>query len=160
MKKLALAPAVAIAITGLAASPVIAAPEAPSSATQQPGASPAAKSPVQLQEAAAQGVTAQAGEIAVSATSVTVDEFAENGVGIAGAGLEADTEYSMTVEPASGQNVNVFETTVTTDADGAFEDGVEAVAGLPAHDGAECGADDPGDEGGAADQEQRPGQRL
>ncbi|WP_152346976.1 LPXTG cell wall anchor domain-containing protein [Brevibacterium sp. CFH 10365] len=127
MKKLALAPAVAIAITGLAASPVIAAPEAPSSATQQPGASPAAKSPVQLQKAAAQGVTAQAGEIAVSATSVTVDEFAENGVGIAGAGLEADTEYSMTVEPASGQNVNVFETTVTTDADGAFEDGVEAV---------------------------------
>src|SRR5699024_9695621 len=82
---------------------------------------------VQLQKAAAQGVTAQAGEITVSAKNVTVDEFAENGVGIAGAGLEADTEYSMTVEPASGQNVDVFETTVTTDADGAFEDGVEAV---------------------------------
>jgi hypothetical protein len=32
MKKLALAPAVAIAITGLAASPVIAAPEAPAQA--------------------------------------------------------------------------------------------------------------------------------
>src|SRR5699024_10730348 len=36
MKKLALAPAVALAITGLAASPVIAAPEAPSPVDTQP----------------------------------------------------------------------------------------------------------------------------
>lgn len=125
MKKLALAPAVAIAITGLAASPVIAAPEAPASAPSadtQP-----AKSPVQLQKGAAHGATAQAGKIGVSADSVTVDEFAENGIGIAGAGLEADTEYKLTVEPASGPNVNAYETTVTTDAEGAFEDGVEAV---------------------------------
>lgn len=121
MKKLALAPAVAIAITGLAASPVIAAPEAPASADTQP-----AKSPVQLQKGAAQDVTAQAGEIGVSADSVTVDEFAENGIGIAGAGLKADTEYKLTVEPASGQNVNAYETSVTTDAEGAFADGVEA----------------------------------
>ncbi|WP_169253359.1 LPXTG cell wall anchor domain-containing protein [Brevibacterium sp. 'Marine'] len=125
MKKLALAPAVAIAITGLAASPVIAAPEVPASAPSadtQP-----AKSPVQLQKGAAQDVTAQAGEIGVSADSVTVAEFAENGIGIAGAGLEADTEYKLTVEPASGQNVNAYETSVTTDAEGAFENGVEAV---------------------------------
>ncbi|WP_167199654.1 LPXTG cell wall anchor domain-containing protein [Brevibacterium pigmentatum] len=122
MKKLALAPAVAIAITGLAASPVIAAPEAPASTTQQPAATPA-----QLQKGAAQGVKAQAGEIGVSADSVTVDEFAENGVGIGGAGLEADTEYKLTVEPASGQNVNVYETSVTTDAEGAFD---HAVAGV------------------------------
>lgn len=125
MKKLALAPAVAIAITGLAASPVIAAPEAPASAPSadtQP-----AKSPVQLQKGVAHGATAQAGKIGVSADSVTVDEFAENGIGIAGAGLEADTEYKLTVEPASGQNVNAYETSVTTDAEGAFEDGVEAV---------------------------------
>src|SRR5699024_877216 len=125
MKKLALAPAVALAITGLAASPVIAAPDASApapSADTQP-----AKSPVQLQKGAAQGVTAPAGAISVSAENVTIDEFAAMGVGIAGAGLEAETEYSLTVEPASGQNVNVYETTVTTDADGAFEDGVEAV---------------------------------
>ena len=125
MKKLALAPAVAIAITGLAASPVIAAPEVPASAPSadtQP-----AKAPVQLQKGAAQDVKAQAGEIRVSAESVTVDEFAENGIGIAGAGLEAETDYSLTVEAASGQKVNAYETTVTTDAEGAFEDGVEAV---------------------------------
>ena len=125
MKKLALAPAVAIAITGLAASPVIAAPEVPASAPSadtQP-----AKAPVQLQKGAAQDVKAQAGEIGVSAESVTVDEFAENGIGIAGAGLEAETDYSLTVEAASGQKVNAYETTVTTDAEGAFEDGVEAV---------------------------------
>ena len=125
MKKLALAPAVAIAITGLAASPVIASPEVPASAPSadtQP-----AKAPVQLQKGAAQDVKAQAGEIGVSAESVTVDEFAENGIGIAGAGLEAETDYSLTVEAASGQKVNAYETTVTTDAEGAFEDGVEAV---------------------------------
>ena len=125
MKKLALAPAVAIAITGLAASPVIAAPEAPASAPSadtQP-----AKSPVQLQKGAAQDVSAQAGEIGVSADSVTVNEFAENGIGIGGAGLEADTEYKLTVEPASGQNVNAYETSVTTDAEGAFDHAVEAV---------------------------------
>ncbi|MGC2939439.1 MULTISPECIES: LPXTG cell wall anchor domain-containing protein [unclassified Brevibacterium] len=125
MKKLALAPAVAIAITGLAASPVIAAPEAPAtapSADTQP-----AKSPVQLQKGAAQDVTAQAGEIGVSADSVTVDEFAENGIGIGGAGLVADTEYKLTVEPTSGQNVSVYETSVTTDAEGAFDHAVEAV---------------------------------
>lgn len=125
MKKLALAPAVAIAITGLAASPVIAAPDASApapSADTQP-----AKSPVQLQKGAAQGVAARAGEISVSAESVTIDEFAEKGVGIAGAGLEAETEYSLTVEPASGQSVKAYETTVTTDSEGAFEDGVEAV---------------------------------
>ena len=125
MKKLALAPAVAIAITGLAASPVIAAPEAPASAPSadtQP-----AKSPVQLQKGAAQDVNAQAGEIGVSADSVTVDEFAENGIGIGGAGLEADTEYKLTVEPASGQNVNAYETSVTTDTEGAFDHAVEAV---------------------------------
>ncbi|MEY8570899.1 LPXTG cell wall anchor domain-containing protein [Brevibacterium linens] len=125
MKKLALAPAVAIAITGLAASPVIASPEVPASAPSadtQP-----AKAPVQLQKGAAQDVKAQAGEIGVSAESVTVDEFAENGIGIAGAGLEAETDYSLTVEAASGQKVNAYETTVTTDTEGAFEDGVEAV---------------------------------
>ena len=125
MKKLALAPAVAIAITGLAASPVIASPEVPASAPSadtQP-----ANAPVQLQKGAAQDVKAQAGEIEVSAESVTVDEFAENGIGIAGAGLEAETDYSLTVEAASGQKVNAYETTVTTDAEGAFEDGVEAV---------------------------------
>jgi LPXTG-motif cell wall-anchored protein len=125
MKKLALAPAVAIAITGLAASPVIAAPEAPASAPSadtQP-----AKSPVQLQKGAAQDVSAQAGEIGVSADSVTVNEFAENGIGIGGAGLEADTEYKLTVEPASGQNVNAYETSVTTDSEGAFDHAVEAV---------------------------------
>ena len=125
MKKLALAPAVAIAITGLAASPVIASPEVPASAPSadtQP-----AKAPVQLQKGAAQDVKAQAGEIGVSAESVTVDEFAKNGIGIAGAGLEAETDYSLTVEAASGQKVNAYETTVTTDAEGAFEDGVEAV---------------------------------
>jgi LPXTG-motif cell wall-anchored protein len=122
MKKLALAPAVAIAITGLAASPVIAAPEAPASADTQPASKPGA-----LKKAGAQNASAQAGEIAVSADSVSVEEFAENGVGIAGAGLEAETEYNLTVAPAGDQNVGTYETTVTTDAEGAFEDGVAAV---------------------------------
>jgi LPXTG-motif cell wall-anchored protein len=129
MKKLALAPAVAIAITGLAASPVVAATEAPASAPSadtQPAESPAAKTST-LQKADAQDATAEKGEIAVSADKVSVEDFAKNGIGIAGAGLEADTEYKLTVEPASGQKVNAYETTVTTDAEGAFEDGVEAV---------------------------------
>src|SRR5699024_9257514 len=98
------------------------APASAPSADTQP-----AKSPVQLQKGAAQDVSAQAGEIGVSADSVTVNEFAENGIGIGGAGLEADTEYKLTVEPASGQNVNAYETSVTTDAEGAFDHAVEAV---------------------------------
>ena len=125
MKKLALAPAVAIAITGLAASPVIAAPEVPASAPSadtQP-----AKAPVQLQKGAPQGVDAQDGSIAVSAKSVSVDDFAEKGISIAGAGLEAESEYSLTVEPTGGQNVKPFTASVTTDAEGVFDYAVEAV---------------------------------
>ncbi|AOP55147.1 hypothetical protein [Brevibacterium aurantiacum] len=123
MKKLVLAPAVALAITGLAASPVMAAPETPAQTqpTSQTGA---------LQKAKVSGTTsagAQAGTIGVSADSVTVEEFAENGVGIAGEGLTPDTEYALAVTPADGQAVNPYETTVTTDASGAFETAVEGV---------------------------------
>lgn len=127
MKKLALVPAAALALTGLAASPVSAASEAPTavpSADTQPASQPGA-----LQKAGAQGASVQAGEgdIAVSADSVTIDEFAENGVGIAGAGLAPETDYTLTVAPSGGQNVGTYDTTITTDGDGAFEDGVEAV---------------------------------
>lgn len=123
MKKLALAPAVALAITGLAASPVMAAPETP--AHTQPASQTGA-----LQKASVSGQTqamAQAGAIGVSADSVTIEEFAENGVGIAGEGLTPDTEYALTVNPADGQSVNDYETTVATDAIGAFETAVEGV---------------------------------
>jgi len=125
MKKLALAPAVALAITGLAASPVIAATEASApaaSADTQPAAQPGA-----LQKTDAQNADAQDGEIAVSADKVSVEDFAENGVGIAGTGLEAETDYKLTVAPADGQNVDAYETTVTTDTEGAFDEGVAAV---------------------------------
>ena len=125
MKKLALAPAVALAITGLAASPVIAAPQSPTQVNTQPASKTGAlqKASVSSQNAA----EAQVGDIAVSADSVTIDEFAENGVGIAGAGLTPETEYNLVVTPADGQNVSPYETTITTDAEGAFETAVEGV---------------------------------
>lgn len=124
-KTLALAPAVALAITGLAASPVFATTEAPT-AHDSANTQPASQSG-NLQKAGAQKASPQAGDIAVSADSVTVDEFAKNGVGIAGAGLEPETEFKLVVAPADDQNVGSYKTTVTTDADGAFKDGVAAV---------------------------------
>ncbi|GAA1930319.1 hypothetical protein GCM10009689_06740 [Brevibacterium antiquum] len=125
MNKLALAPAVALAITGLAASPVMAAPTAPTQVDTQPASKNGAlqKAGVSSQTA----VKAEAGDIAVSADSVTIEEFAENGVGIAGTGLTADTEYALAVTPAEGQAVSPYETPVTTDANGAFD---TAVAGV------------------------------
>lgn len=125
MKKLALAPAVALAITGLAASPVIAAPEVPTQVATQLASKTGAleKAGVSSQNA----VELQAGDIAVSADSVTIDEFAEEGVGIAGKGLTPETEYSLVVTPADGQNVAPYETSATTDAEGSFETAVEGV---------------------------------
>ena len=125
MKKLALAPAVALAITGLAASPVIAAPEVPTQVDTQRDSKTGAlkKAGVSSQNA----VELQAGDIAVSADSVTIDEFAEEGVGIAGKGLTPETEYSLVVTPADGQNVAPYETSATTDAEGSFETAVEGV---------------------------------
>src|SRR5699024_781847 len=38
-----------------------------------------------------------------------------------------ETEYDLTVAPADDQNVKDYETTVSTDAEGAFEDAVAAV---------------------------------
>ena len=124
MKKLALAPAVAIAITGLAASPVIAAPEAPASAPSA-DTQPASK-PAVLKKASAQNVPApQAAGIKVSAESVTLAEFADPGVGIVGADLAADSEYTVVTAPSDGQKVNPNEQTVTTNAEGNFETGVK-----------------------------------
>src|SRR5699024_1963081 len=81
MKKLALAPAMTLAITRLASSPVIAASDASApapSADTQPATQPGA-----LQKMDAQNADAQDGEIPVSADKVSVEDFAENGVGIA-----------------------------------------------------------------------------
>ncbi|GAA1862784.1 hypothetical protein [Brevibacterium marinum] len=127
MKKLALAPAVAMAITGLAASPVIAAPSAPT--PTQVDTQPASKTGTLKKTAVSSqtAVNAQAGTIGVSTNNVTIEEFAESGVGIAGTGLTADTEYALTVAPADGQNVETFETTVATDAEGSFEFAVEGL---------------------------------
>ncbi|WP_240689791.1 LPXTG cell wall anchor domain-containing protein [Brevibacterium sp. S111] len=121
MKKLALAPAVAIAITGLAASPVIAAPEAPApaaSADTQPTAKPGAL------KAQAGSIDKQAEEASVTLSTEIVSQAdfgdLEKGVDVVGAGLETDHDYDITVAPASGQNVNELNTTATTNADGAF----------------------------------------
>ena len=117
MKKLALAPVVALAITGLAASPVIAAPS-----TQAP------EGPASIQQAPSPAdASASEGAIAVSSASVTTDEFAKPGVGISGAGLTADAEFELVVAPTSGQNVTPFKKTVTTDETGAFETGVSSL---------------------------------
>ena len=114
MKKLALAPAVAIAITGLAASPVIAAPEAPASATQQPAAPSALK--------------AQAGSTSTTETISQADfGNAEKGVDIVGAGLQSDHDYEITVAPTGGQKVEELTTTATTNADGGFSHKVYGV---------------------------------
>lgn len=124
MKKLALAPAVAIAITGLAASPVIAAPEAPASATQQPAAPSALK-------AQAGSTNTQADEASVTLSTETVSQAdfgnAEKGVDIVGAGLQADHDYEITVAPTGGQKVEELTTTATTNADGGFSHKVYGV---------------------------------
>ncbi|MCM1011260.1 MULTISPECIES: LPXTG cell wall anchor domain-containing protein [unclassified Brevibacterium] len=117
MKKLALAPVVALAITGLAASPVIATPS-----TQAP------EGPASIQQAPSPAdASASEGTIAVSSASVTTDEFADPGVGISGAGLAPDAKFTMVVTPTSGQNVAPYEETVTTDETGAFETGVNSL---------------------------------
>lgn len=124
MKKLALAPAVALAITGLAASPVMAAPTASTQAAQ-----PASQTGA-LQKASASSqndAEPQAGDIAVSEDSVTIEDFAENGVGIAGTDLAPETEYKIVIAPADDQNVDTYTTSETTDENGAFE---TAVAGV------------------------------
>ncbi|WP_210603383.1 LPXTG cell wall anchor domain-containing protein [Brevibacterium oceani] len=123
MKKLALAPAVAIAITGLAASPVIAAPEAPASADTQPAKSPAAGT-AQLQKGSS--AKAQAGEesgVTVSKQKLSLEEFASDGVAIVGAKLNPNTEYEVFVSHADDK-VEPNTQTVTTDETGAFETGV------------------------------------
>lgn len=122
MKKLALAPAVAIAITGLAASPVIAAPEAPASAPSadtQPAAAPAA---LKAQAGTAKAQAADEAEVSLSTEKLSQADFgnAEKGVDIVGAGLEAEHDYTITVTPTSGQNVEALETTSTTNAEGAL----------------------------------------
>ena len=124
MKKLALAPAVAIAITGLAASPVIAAPEAPASATQQPAAPSALK-------AQAGSTSTQADEATVKLSTETISQAdfgnAEKGVDIVGAGLQSDHDYEITVAPTGGQKVEELTTTATTNADGGFSHKVYGV---------------------------------
>ncbi|WP_426937016.1 LPXTG cell wall anchor domain-containing protein [Brevibacterium sp. LE-L] len=121
MKKLALAPAVAIAITGLAASPVIAAPEAPTSTTQQPAQA------TQLQKAS--GAKAQDGEEAgvnVSESEISLADFVAEGVDIVGADLNPNTEYSVVVSHTNDQ-VGSYEETLTTDDTGAFATGVKGL---------------------------------
>lgn len=108
MKKLVLAPVVALAITGLAASPVIA---APSSGSLQEASSPAAAPQKQ-------------GAVTVSASTISLAEFAKKGVGIAGAGLTPDAKYKLVVSAADGQNVKDYEEDLTADANGGFETGV------------------------------------
>ena len=127
MKKLALAPAVAIAITGLAASPVIASPEAPASAPSadaQPAESPAAAAPAALkaQAGTAKAQAAEEAEVSLSTERLSQADFgdSEKGVDVEGVGLEADHDYTITVTPTSGQNVNELKTTATTNADGAL----------------------------------------
>src|SRR5699024_9570002 len=122
MKKLALAPAVALAITGLAASPVIAATEASApaaSADTQPAAQPG-------------GLKAQAGSIesqeqeepavTLSTEELSQAEFGDEnkGVDVNGVGLEADHAYDIIVTPQSGQNVKELKTTAETNSEGAF----------------------------------------
>lgn len=122
MKKLALAPAVAIAITGLAASPVIAAPDAsaPTASTDAP--SSAAPAALKSQTGTADAQAEEEASISLSTEKLSQADFGnpDKGVDIEGVGLEADHDYTITVTPTSDQNVEQLETTTTTDADGAF----------------------------------------
>ncbi|WP_166974245.1 LPXTG cell wall anchor domain-containing protein [Brevibacterium atlanticum] len=120
MKKLALAPAVAIAITGLAASPVIAAPEAPASADTQP-----ASKPVALQKASnPTQPQADGEELVLSADTISLKDFADKGLGISGSGVSPDAQFQLTVKPTSGQNVNTYEAPFQSDGNGSYETGV------------------------------------
>lgn len=134
-KTLALAPAVALAITGLAASPVFAAtdaPTAPSADTQ-----PAQKSTsTQSLKAATAAPQAEEKGITIDPKSISLDEFAKKpGVVISGAQLEAETEYTMTVTPSGDQNVEPITIPVTTDASGAFGHDVYAMSSNEAYIG-------------------------
>jgi LPXTG-motif cell wall-anchored protein len=121
MKKLALAPAVAIAITGLAASPVIAAPEAPAPAASA-DTQPAAKPGVLKAQAGSTGTQAEESDVTLSTEKLSQAEFGDEtkGVDVNGVGLQADHEYDIFVSPTSDQNVEPLKTVATTDADGSF----------------------------------------
>lgn len=123
MKKLALAPAVALAITGLAASPVFAASEAPAAAPSA-DTQPASK-PVALQKASNPAqAEAEGEELVLSADTISLKDFADKGLGISGTGVSADTQFQLTVKPTSGQNVNTYEAPFQSDGNGAYETGV------------------------------------
>ncbi|RBP62515.1 hypothetical protein DFO66_11422 [Brevibacterium sanguinis] len=104
MKKLALAPAVALAITGLAAAPVFAA-EAPTVRTAE-----ATQAQNQTQEPA----------FDISPTKISLAKYAEEGVLYSGTGLEAGSTYTIVDTPTSGQDVKPYSTEVTVEADGTF----------------------------------------
>jgi len=118
MKKLALAPAVALAITGLAASPVMAAPETPAAADTQPAQTGALKA----QAGKADKQAEEEPSVKLSKNTVSQADFgdSEKGVDIEAAGLQADHDYNITVSPTGDQNVENLETTATTNADGSF----------------------------------------
>lgn len=108
MKKLALAPAVAIAITGLAASPVIAAPEAPASADTQPAKSASAefaKASVAKGTGVAQGALEDV-KASVSPQKVSQEDLAnrEEGVQVTVTGLEAGDKVSDNISYKEGQS--------------------------------------------------------
>ncbi|MGO0602930.1 LPXTG cell wall anchor domain-containing protein [Brevibacterium linens] len=108
MKKLALAPAVAIAITGLAASPVIAAPEAPASADTQPAKSASAefaKASVAKGTGVAQGALEDV-KASVSPQKVSQEDLAnrEKGVQVTVTGLEAGDKVSDNISYKGGQS--------------------------------------------------------
>jgi LPXTG-motif cell wall-anchored protein len=107
MKKLALAPAVAIAITGLAASPVIAAPEAPAQAAfDQTNVQSSTKQ--SNEEAEPQALEASA---TVSPETVSQSDLVEPGVKVTVTGLEtgdvvSDDLTNETAPAAEGDTVS------------------------------------------------------
>ncbi|WP_209323999.1 LPXTG cell wall anchor domain-containing protein [Brevibacterium renqingii] len=122
MKKLALAPAVAIAITGLAASPVIAAPEAPASAASSDSQTTTAPGVLKARAGSIETHAEKEPVVTLSAEKLSQADFGDEdkGVDVNGLGLKADHGYDIIVSPQSGQNVNKLTTTATTDSEGTF----------------------------------------
>ncbi|WP_309132702.1 hypothetical protein [Brevibacterium sp.] len=117
MKKLALAPAVALAITGIAAAPVFAAPSAKRH-SQEASVPESATSPTpqdgQVEEAAA--------EFSISPTTISLADYGDpdKGVTYTGTGLEPGSTYTIVDTPSSGQAVESYEETVEVDETGGF----------------------------------------